>query len=134
MPRRSALVMLVFIAAQIHLARAPAAEAVQPVARSVQVNVTLDPQVAQRPVSGRLSVYCSRRAEGEPRMGPNWFSPEPFFATDVQDWMPGETSTIDDRAAGFPDQLSKLPPGRYRVQAQLDHNPDTHHAAQGEGN
>ncbi|MGH7194456.1 MAG: alpha/beta hydrolase-fold protein, partial [Candidatus Saccharimonadales bacterium] len=37
-------------------------------------------------------------------------------------------------AAGYPDRLSKLPQGRYRVQAQLDHNPDTHHAARGEGN
>lgn len=126
--------MLLLIAAQTSLPRAPAAQVVQPAARAVRVNVILDPRVAQRPVSGRLFVYFSRQADGEPRMGPDWFAPEPFFAIDVADLEPGATCTVDDRAAGFPDRLSKLPPGRYRVQAQLDQNPDTHHAARGEGN
>ncbi|HEX7449788.1 MAG TPA: alpha/beta hydrolase-fold protein [Pirellulales bacterium] len=126
--------MLLLIAAQTRLPRAPADQPAQPAARSVAVNLTLDPQVAEGPVSGRLFVYLSRRAEGEPRMGPNWFAPEPFFAIDVTDWKPGETRTLDDRADGFPDRVSKIPPGRYRVQAQLDHQLDTHHAAQGEGN
>lgn len=67
-------------------------------------------------------------------MGPDWFAPEPFFGLDVADWKPGASCTVDDGADGFPDRLSKLPPGRYRVQAQLHHNLDTHHAALGEGN
>lgn len=123
--------MLLLIAAQTRLPRAPAA---QPATSSTRVEVKLEERVASRPVSGRLFVYCSRRADGEPRFGPNWFDPEPFFAVDVVDLKPGATVTVDDGAAGFPDRLSKLPPGRYRVQAQLDHNPDTHHAAFGEGN
>ena len=28
---------------------------------------------------------------GEPRLGPQWNSPQPFFAKDVTDWKPGET-------------------------------------------
>lgn len=122
--------MLLLVAAPTRLPGAPAAQVAQP----IRINVRLDARVASRPVSGRLFVYCSRRAEGEPRMGPNWFAPEPFFAVDVVDLRPGAYCTVDDLAAGFPDRLSKLPPGRYRVQAQLDHNPDTHHAAFGEGN
>ncbi|HJT34871.1 MAG TPA: alpha/beta hydrolase-fold protein, partial [Pirellulales bacterium] len=129
--RRLIALMLLLIAAQTCMPRAPAA---QPATRATRIEVKLDAGVASRPVSGRLYVYCSRRAEGEPRLGPNWFAPEPFFAVDVVDLKPGATVTIDDNAAGFPDRLSKLPPGRYRVQAQLDHNLDTHHAALGEGN
>jgi hypothetical protein len=100
----------------------------------ITVNVTLDPAAAEQPVSGRLFVFCSRKASGEPRFGPDWFSPEPFFAIDVINFKPGLTRVIDDRADGFPDRLSTLPPGKYRVQALLDQAPDTHQAAHAGGN
>ncbi|HET6882722.1 MAG TPA: hypothetical protein VFI31_21320, partial [Pirellulales bacterium] len=77
-------------------------------AEPVAVNVTLDQRVVQQPLSGRLFVFCSRDTSREPRMGPDWFKPEPFFALDVLNFKPGLTRIIDDRADGCPDRLSTL--------------------------
>ncbi|MBW3540358.1 MAG: hypothetical protein KY476_08815 [Planctomycetes bacterium] len=43
--------------------------------------------VRDEPFSGRVYLFFSRR-EAEPRLGPNWFQPETFFARDVKDWRP----------------------------------------------
>jgi hypothetical protein len=91
---------------------------------AIEFDVTLDPAVARQLVSGRLYVFLSPRPVQEPRDGPNWFSPEPFFAVDVKDFQPGTSRRLNDAADGFPERLSKLPPGRYRAQALLGHNPD----------
>jgi hypothetical protein len=74
-------------------------------AEPITVNVTLDETVVDRPLSGRLFVYCSRKPTGEPRLGPDWFSPEPFFAIDIKNFKPGLTRVVDDRADGFPDRI-----------------------------
>ena len=71
---------------------------------------------------------------GEPRKGPNWFQPKPFFAIDARDWKPGEPLGIGADAAGFPGPLATLRPGRYAVQAVIRLNPDTHQLGDGEGN
>jgi pimeloyl-ACP methyl ester carboxylesterase len=86
-----------------------------------RIEVTLDQNVAPTPIDGRLYVFLSQRG-GEPIRGPDWFRPEPFFRLDVNDFKPGEFRVVDDRAAGFPDVLSKLPAGKYRAQAILDHD------------
>jgi len=91
---------------------------------SVEFDVTLDPAAAQGAVSGRLFVFLSQRPFHEPRDGPDWFTPEPFFAIDVKDFQPGTARRLTDAADGFPDRLSKLPPGKYLAQALLGHNPD----------
>ncbi len=57
-------------------------------------------------------------------MGPDWFHPEPFFRVDVKDFRPGTSRRVGDAADGFPERLSKLPPGTYRAQALLAHNLD----------
>ena len=108
-------------------------------AEPVQVAVTLVEQAAEkvspeRPITGRLYVFMSQREVGEPRFGPDWFSPEPFFGLDVHEFAPGQTRTIDDTADGFPGLLSLLPKGTYRVQALLDHQLETCHHAAGVGN
>jgi hypothetical protein len=110
-------------------------------AEPVTINVTLDERVADRPLTGRLFVYCSRKPAGdadkpapEPRLGPDWFSPEPFFAMDVTNFKPGLTRVVDDRADGFPGPLSELPPGKYRVQAQFDQDLDSSHPGYAAGN
>jgi hypothetical protein len=126
MPRFSPIVMAVALLMQFRLS----VSAAEPVA----VNVTLDARAANQPLSGRLFVYCSRKPAGEPRTGPDWFAPEPFFAIDVTNFKPGLTRIVDDRAEGFPDRLSALPPGKYRVQAQLDQALDTCHASLAGGN
>lgn len=100
----------------------------------LRFEIDLPEAVAKQPVSGRLFVFLSTRDRGEPRFGPSWFSPEPFFATDVKDFAPGETRAIDDAADGFPDELSTLKPGKYRVQALLDHDFYDAHQAHGVGN
>lgn len=100
----------------------------------LRFRVQLDPSVADKPVTGRLLVLWSERAGGEPRFGPNWFRPEPFFACEVEDFQPGAFRDVDDRADGFPTRLAKAPPGKYRVQAVLDQAFDSRDHGRGEGN
>ena len=92
---------------------------------AVEFEVTLDPAAARQAVSGRLYVFLSQRPLVEPRDGVNWFAPEPLFGIDVKDFQPGTSRRVNDAADGFPDRLSKLPPGKYRAQALLGHNPDS---------
>ena len=103
-------------------------------AETTQFRVTLDAATSQRPITGRLYVFLSQRPGEEPVQGPNWFSPEPFFAVDVKGFAPGEARVLDDTADGFPDVLSKVPAGRYRAQALLDHDFYWQHHAHGPGN
>ena len=48
--------------------------------RSDKFHVTFDRTVTDAPFTGRLCVMLSAKKGSEPRFGPNWFSPEPFFA------------------------------------------------------
>ncbi|HEY2827156.1 MAG TPA: alpha/beta hydrolase-fold protein [Pirellulales bacterium] len=105
-------------------------------------DVTLSAKVATEPLNGRLFVFVQPvdgRSQSsdhltEPRLGPNWFAAEPFFGLDVRDFAPGQSRLIDDHADGFPDKLSHLPMGRYRVQAVFDINPDAQQPGRGAGN
>jgi hypothetical protein len=108
--------------------------AVQAQAEPLSFEIRLDPQVVSQPVSGRLLLFTSQRAGKEPRLGPDWFSPEPFFGVDVRDFAPGETRSIDAAADGFPTSLARLPAGKYRVQAVLDHSFDHQHHGKAPGN
>lgn len=89
----------------------------------------------ERPLNARVYVMLAPGdSRVEPRLGPNWFNPHPFFARDMTDWKPGETARIDASADGFPGPLDQLPPGRYRAQAVVRLNPDTAKIGTGEGN
>jgi len=103
-------------------------------AESPSFRVQLDATAAKEPITGRLFVFLSQSARGEPRFGPNWFRPEPFFGRDVAAFQPGTICTIDDDADGFPDELSRLRPGRYRAQAVLHHDFYSASPGRGEGN
>lgn len=96
--------------------------AAAPPVRTIAARVTLDDAVCDRPIQGRLFLFTSSKSIGEPRMGPSWFTPEPFFAIDVSEFAPGQSRTLDDSADGFPGPLSQLPSGKHRVQALLDHD------------
>ena len=85
------------------------------------IQVKLDSSVAKQPVSGRLYVFLSQRSS-RPLNGPSWFGPEPFFSMEVRDWKPGDTVTVDDDALGLQGPISQLVPGKYKVQALLDHD------------
>ena len=97
--------------------------------------VTYTTAVSAVPVSGRVYVFLgSDRSSAEPRLGPDWFRPRPFFAVDIKGWKPGEPLRIDSKAAGFPDALDGTHPGNTPIQAVLRLNPDTHRIGNGEGN
>ena len=103
-----------------------------PVVTSIEVQLPAAPD--DRAISGRLFVLTSSRAGREPRYGPNWFGPEPFYAIDVAGWKPGSVVTLDDGADGFPDKLSQLPAGDHHFQALLDFDFYNSHPNDGVGN
>ena len=106
----------------------------QTAAPGASIRVVLDRAVADKRVSGRLLVLFSKRSDPAPMTGPVWFSPEPFDAIDVRDVNPGQVISVTDTADGFPSQLSKIPPGRYFVQAVLDQDLEFADHKNGPGN
>lgn len=103
-------------------------------AQRIVVSLPASDSAGNASYDGRLFVFLSSRGTGEPRRGPNWFSPDPFFGLEVRAFRPGESRAIDDSADGFPAVLSQLPPGKYRVQAVLDHALDYHNPGTAPGN
>jgi hypothetical protein len=97
--------------------------------------VNRDNAVPAGTLSARVYVFLGRgESILEPRFGPSWFSPQPFFAVDVDNWAPDQTVRIDARADGFPTSLDTLKPGSYAIQAVVRLNRDTHRIGNGEGN
>ncbi|MBV9124204.1 MAG: hypothetical protein JO112_12675 [Planctomycetes bacterium] len=82
--------------------------------------ITFDPRVSPVPFTGRVYLTVSRKPPEELPSRTNWFTPEPFFATDVNGLRPGQPCVIDGHAPGFPVPLSLLARGTYSVQAFLD--------------
>jgi hypothetical protein len=107
--RATAAALLLFF-----LIPAPAQET-----RPLTFEVTLDKALARTACTGRLYVMLSSSSR-EPRLGVNWFRPEPFFAIDVKDWKPGTTRTLAANAVAYPEPFGKLKKGKYEVQAVLD--------------
>jgi pimeloyl-ACP methyl ester carboxylesterase len=104
-------------------------------AQALAFEVRCPANVQRAPISTRVYVLLGPESSpDEPRPGPHWFDPHPFFARDVQDWKPGEPLRMDSRAEGFPGRLSRLEPGRYAIQAVVRLNRDTHRIGDGEGN
>lgn len=97
------------------------------------VTITLSPDIAETPVSGRLLVLFSKR-NPTPITGPNWFSPEQCAGIDVVDWNPGAKQNLHSNADAFPQPLLQMTPGKYIVQAVLKRNPDFAHHKDGVGN
>ncbi|MCS6776919.1 MAG: alpha/beta hydrolase-fold protein [Chloroherpetonaceae bacterium] len=90
-------------------------------ALALRFSVTYPESVFAGPFTGKVVVYLSRHAE-QPRLGPDWFHPEPMYSQKFRDVPPGSPMVIDETATGFPGKLSQLPPGEYRVQAVIDRN------------
>ena len=89
----------------------------------------------KQPISARVYVMASQgSSRAEPRFGPNWFRPQPFFARDVKDWKEGQPVVIDSTALGYPGPVDSLEAGEYSFQAVVRLNPDTHSIGTGEGN
>lgn len=93
-------------------------------------------EVRPTPFTGRVYLFFSQRA-AEPRLGPNWFQPEPFVALDVQEWPPGEMLELSARTPGllsFPQPLAEIPLGGLRVQAVARFNDWERTIGSGPGN
>lgn len=88
------------------------------------IRVTVTPQAATAPVSGRLIVLLKSKAstlgDKAPLDGPFWEESQPIFGVDVKDLKPGAFAEITAAADAFPMSVDKLPEGEYEVQARLD--------------
>lgn len=107
------------------------------VAAEWKFTVTFTPDVRPTPFSGRVYVLLSQR-NPEPRLGPNWFTPEIFCSRDVTDWKPDTPLVFDSEKAestlSYPEPFSKLDLSGYRVQAVARFNPWEREIGRGPGN
>ena len=90
--------------------------------RAQRVEITLDKRVASAAVTGRAFVFFAKNENREPRLQAGSYGGSvPFFGTDVDQWRPGTTVSIDAKTLGFPyESLASLPAGDYFVQAMLE--------------
>jgi len=58
--------------------------------------------VRATPFTGRILVFTGSVEGPEPRLGPDWFQPRPFYGLDVRELRPGQTVVLDERALGYP--------------------------------
>lgn len=93
--------------------------ALQTSAAPVRFLISFTPAVSDKPVSARVILFLGKPGR-EPRFGPNWFNPDPFFAVDLKSVKPGQEVVVDDKAVSFPFPLSSVKSGSYNVQAVLD--------------
>src|SRR6516225_7156936 len=102
--------------------------------RPLEFHLTFSPTVSEKPFTGRVYVMLSKNEVRNLRSGPNWFSPEPFFALDVKDWKPGEVLVVDKKAPGYPSTLDKVAAGVWSAQAVMDFDRGNQHFSTAEGN
>ena len=100
--------------------------AAPPAASPVEIPVQLAVP-AQVPMSGRLIVFAEPAKPGGKT--PDSVDANPFAGTptavaarDIGSLSTGEVATVDADSDSVPEAWSKLPPGRYHVQAVLDAN------------
>ena len=98
--------------------------------------LTFDESIRATPFTGRVYVFFSRGNEA-PRLGPDWFNPEPFIAKDVENWRPGEPLTVgpnEQSVLSFPKPLSQLNLEGYKAQPVARFNPREREVGNGAGN
>jgi pimeloyl-ACP methyl ester carboxylesterase len=107
----------------------------KPTPQGLVFEVTVAPDLLPAPAKGRLYIFLiPGESRAEPRFGPNWFRPQPFYAVDVEAWKPGQTLRLDSGAVGYPAPLNETKAGRYTIQAVFRVNPGTHRIGDGVGN
>lgn len=92
--------------------------------------------VRAEPYTGRVLLFFTE-GNGEPRLGPNWFHPEPFVGIDVHDWKPDTPLTMAHDSPGlltFPKTFVDLAAKTYKVQAVARFNDWERRAGTGVGN
>ncbi|HWL08089.1 MAG TPA: alpha/beta hydrolase-fold protein [Planctomicrobium sp.] len=81
------------------------------------------------PFTGRVYLFFSEQgdqSETEPRLGPNWFRPQPMISYDVTDWKSGDALQLSLTTPGlktFPAEISNDTLTNRRVQAIARFNP-----------
>ncbi len=100
-------------------------------AAPLQCTVTYDPAICDS-FTGRVYLMFGG-APGEPRFGPSWFQPQPFFSLDVTDWKPDTPLVFDDFTLSFPHALSQMEHKTYTVQAVMRRNLDSPTIGTGSG-
>lgn len=107
------------------------------VAADLRFVVRFDPAVRKEPYSGRVYLFTSTKMS-EPRRGPNWFAPAPFFAQDVTNLAPGTDVVFGpetaDRILGHPAAFRDWKPNNGRIQAVIRFNPWERDVGDGPGN
>lgn len=122
--------LLVLVLLIVAAPRAMAQETA-PAATPLTFTVTYGPGICAG-FTGRVYLMFGA-GPGEPRNGPNWFGPSPFFAIDVKDWKPDTPLIFDDKAISFPAPLSKVKAREWSVQAVMRRNLDSPSIGEGEG-
>jgi hypothetical protein len=102
-------------------------------AEPLRFEVSFDKSVREKPFTGRVLVLLGE-PDSQPRFGPSWFGPKPFFAVDVKDVKPDQPIILDDRAVSYPAPMSKTPDGKYAAQAVIDLDPTSHDIGNHPGN
>ena len=103
-------------------------------AAALSFEVSFTPAVRTTPFTGRIFVFTAPETGPEPRFGPDWFQPEPFYALEVTNLLPGKTVRLDSTALGFPTPPGEFPTQPTRFQAVLDQAPDTWQIGTAPGN
>ncbi len=100
-----------------------------------QIELKFAPAVSDKPFTGRVFLMLATGERGDPLGAANWFNPQPFFSTDVKDWKPDTPLTWDaERCLAYPEPLAALAAGKYRVQAVLGLNTESHEVISAPGN
>lgn len=86
-----------------------------------EITVLLPENNEQKTIDGRLLLIFAKNNETEPRFQINGgFNTQVIFGMNVENHVPGEKISFDNKALGFPiEQLSGLQEGDYYVQALL---------------
>jgi hypothetical protein len=84
--------------------------------------ITYPAERSATPLDGRLLLMLSTDSSAEPRFQiGDQENTQLIFGANVDGWRPGRPATIDGSMPGYPvEDLSRVPPGRYRVQALLN--------------
>jgi S-formylglutathione hydrolase FrmB len=108
------------------------------IAGDYQFRVSFSEAIRSQPYSGRVYLFFGKDDKRDPRLGPDWFHPEPCVAIDVPNWKAGEPLAISSqsgrRLIAFPKGLAELDLTGYRVQAVARFNPFERRVGSGTGN
>jgi hypothetical protein len=99
-------------------------------AQGPRVEISVPAAVRAEPLTGRVYVFVTRRAEIEPRLQVRHESDcIPFFGVDVTALPPGVPAVIDAATPGYPvASLRDIPAGEYYVQALANVYTEFHRA------